>query len=424
MAGGTLIQIGDGSSQNGPFGIADTAGVYTYYPSLSAAVNAAVAGQVVEAFADYVETSNQVFLADKVDINLNGHSYTLDTVNSGSTLTNNSIGSCNIYNGKIRRLNGTDIFLDCTVKIDSVKFDIQFFGVTLENNNTITLSVTDTTDVSFSGNFKIVSSAPFTVPSVYAFDTVLDISNLTIFSDGECFLGVGLFGNITFNNCTMVSTGAGCIVCQTNLTLFNCKIDSSIGIGVTNNQSPVVIKNCLITTFSFLALLCSGEISDNKILSFSTDAVLLSSLTACRVINNVITSFQGRAIVGDFTTVFHRISGNFIESFAGSSIVISISGSTVLFISNNFITTTAVTVSNFHGILATRSGTTAFIITNNTFSHNVPSVSAFAIQATAGSLGLKLALNQIASGNLTPYGGNVIQEQLNTTDNYGNIQLN
>jgi hypothetical protein len=55
LGSGNLVVSG-GSS--GVFGISNSSGVYTYYATLTLAMAAAVSGNVIEMFADFVETGS------------------------------------------------------------------------------------------------------------------------------------------------------------------------------------------------------------------------------------------------------------------------------------------------------------------------------------------------------------------------------
>ena len=98
---------------SGPFGVpsATASGVYTYYPKLRDAVNAATGGQTVEVFADYTETDTSlagiVTLKNNVDINFNGHTYTYNDgglVNTAPFIDNSLPVNCALLNGTIKRI--------------------------------------------------------------------------------------------------------------------------------------------------------------------------------------------------------------------------------------------------------------------------------------------------------------------------------
>ena len=63
----------------GPVGVANSLGVYTYYNTFSSSMAAAPTGSTVEFFADVIETGSiSVNLRNGVNINGNGHTYTLN----------------------------------------------------------------------------------------------------------------------------------------------------------------------------------------------------------------------------------------------------------------------------------------------------------------------------------------------------------
>ena len=99
----------------GVWGIADSAGVYTFYSTLTLAMAAAVTGETIEMFADVTETGAvTIILKDGVTINGNGHTYTFttdgtqvfrtsDAISTTSTILNLNIvctsTSTNLYLG-------------------------------------------------------------------------------------------------------------------------------------------------------------------------------------------------------------------------------------------------------------------------------------------------------------------------------------
>lgn len=97
------------ASSGGPIGIANTSGSYTYYTSFSASMAAATAGSTVELFADITETSSvSINLKNGVNINGNGHTYTLNTAGTASCIQDNGVAvSCSISNITFTRLGGT-----------------------------------------------------------------------------------------------------------------------------------------------------------------------------------------------------------------------------------------------------------------------------------------------------------------------------
>lgn len=92
---------------SGVLGISNSAGTYTFYSTLGAAMSAATSGQVIEMFTDIIETTNSVTLKNGVKLNGNGHSYTY-TYASGNTFTEDISGSIfEFYNLTIKRTAAT-----------------------------------------------------------------------------------------------------------------------------------------------------------------------------------------------------------------------------------------------------------------------------------------------------------------------------
>jgi len=101
------------SGASGVFGITDSSGVYTYYATLILAMASATSGQTIELFSDYTETSGAVTLKNGVNINGNGHTYTLNKTGSNNTFTDGGVAvDCSIDNIKIIRTGGTTSLTD------------------------------------------------------------------------------------------------------------------------------------------------------------------------------------------------------------------------------------------------------------------------------------------------------------------------
>jgi len=102
------IDAAGGSGGSGIWGIANAAGVYTFYSTITLANAAASAGDTIVLFANVTETGVVTWnLVNGVNINLNGHTYTLDNGASIPAIADNSVAvECKISNGIIQRLNG------------------------------------------------------------------------------------------------------------------------------------------------------------------------------------------------------------------------------------------------------------------------------------------------------------------------------
>jgi hypothetical protein len=111
----TIVTIpGGGAGASGIFGIADAAGVYTYYSDLGAAITAASSNQTIQLFTDYRETSSvAVFLQSGVNINLNGHTYEYANTDINDTISDGGLAvTATIFNGTLKRTGVTVIAED------------------------------------------------------------------------------------------------------------------------------------------------------------------------------------------------------------------------------------------------------------------------------------------------------------------------
>jgi hypothetical protein len=110
-----VLNIPTPAGGSGIFGISNSSGVYTYYATLTLAMASATSGQTIEMFADVVETGAvTITLKNGVNINGNGHTYTLN--NSGLThaltVANTIVTSCSILNLNVIRTGSTGSLFD------------------------------------------------------------------------------------------------------------------------------------------------------------------------------------------------------------------------------------------------------------------------------------------------------------------------
>jgi len=426
MGKGTLIQIAT-KFEFGSFGISDTTGRYTYYPNLHSAVAAALPGQVVEAFANFVETANEVTLADQVDINLNGHTYTFDSAGSLSALTNGGVvgGSCRIYNGVIERVNAsTGGDGHATIKITDTAFNIELYGVTLTNNVGFVISDTESANSSFTGDFRVFCTASSPQAAIYNQNSSPSFLGALILSDGPCILGTN-GSNIVFAQCALQSNGSGAISQDGTVTAFETRIVSLAGVGI---QSFILnLQDCSLFTFGFTCTTGKGTISHSTFFSSGADAIEMTGSDSqnVKIFSNIIQAFGGRAINSSFAVGTHSIIGNDMNASGGTGLVCLVSGTVQMIISQNNILAFSSAAGSIHGILATRTGASAsIVINNNTIRHSVPSLTAYALNSAAGSLSINFFSNTFSSDvGFDVYGPNVVQGQVNTTDNFANIRI-
>ena len=245
----TLIQIqssGGGSSASGVFGISNAAGVYTYYATLTLAMAAATSGQVIEMFADVLETGAvSVTLKNGVNINGNGHTYTLSNSGTANALIDNSVAvSCEIFNIKIVRTlgatpsNTANMCLSIFSTTSEIKCSNAFFkntnGTSILNLGNLwgvsAVSTNGTSGTIYSGG-NIYDSYVESTNSNALFGNVGSIVNCTGIANTS---GVGInmnFGNV-YNSYGKSASGNG-------LNSANGKLFNSIGISTTGNAIDV-----------------------------------------------------------------------------------------------------------------------------------------------------------------------------------------
>lgn len=129
------IDAAGGSGASGIFGIANAAGVYTYYSDLGAAIAGATVGQTIQLFTNYTETTSVgVLMKNGVDINLNGHTYEYAAADINDTLTDGGIpATVTIFNGTLKRT-GSSAPTNTTgvcLKVSNTSSQITLQGVTV-----------------------------------------------------------------------------------------------------------------------------------------------------------------------------------------------------------------------------------------------------------------------------------------------------
>ena len=265
----TLIQISP-KSASGIFGISDSAGTYTYYTTLTLAMAAATSGQTIEMFADVVETGAvTVTLKNGVNINGNGHTYTLN--NSGLShafsAANSVTTSCNINNLNVVRTGSTGSITDnsCLILGINGTGSINCAGSTFGNSGSgcaIVFNSNSTHLINYAiayatttwGAIGMFTSAGGRLNNSIGFGISSgtgirchnggDIQNCTGYSDS----GYGIYGlsGSQSNSVGISSTGNGFFAAE---SAFNCVGRSISGIGF-EAQNGVNITGCVGVSIS------------------------------------------------------------------------------------------------------------------------------------------------------------------------------
>jgi hypothetical protein len=258
----------------GPFGIANTSGSYTYYTTFSSSMAAATSGQTVEMFADVTETTNiSIALKNGVNINGNGHTYTLNQAGTANCIQDGGVTvNCSISNITFKRLGGTASSTDTlcmyitgasiikaysTILIGGAtnmrcltvnNGSAEVYGIYAEGYNPITVTngtLNDSTGKSLNGGGISVGANGKIVKCIGYGVNVGGISNAGLAIDSYGYdSGVQGFGNSgTAINCTGWSGGSGGFATQPGSTCINCTGYSTAQIGFFSNGA-VNITSC------------------------------------------------------------------------------------------------------------------------------------------------------------------------------------
>jgi hypothetical protein len=283
---------------SGIFGIANTSGVYTYYATLTLAMAAAVSGQTVEMFSDVIETGAvTITLKNEVNINGNGHTYTLN--NSGLThaLTapNSVVTSCNILNLNVIRTGSTASLSDnsCLTLGINGSGVINCAGSTFRNSGNgcgILFNTSSTHEINYAvaygtniwGAIGIFSSSGAKLNNCIGYGTLGgygirchsggDIQNCTGVSDS----GYGIYGlGGNQSNCTGIATSG--VGFAGNNNAFNCvgKSISGVGFEIINGINNI---GCVGISVSGIGLsVLNGYVYNCTGISFSSRGVQLTN---------------------------------------------------------------------------------------------------------------------------------------------------
>ena len=223
----TIVTVAGAS---GVFGISDATGTYTYYATLTLAMAAATAGQTIELFADVTETGAvTITLKNGVNIQGNGHTYTLNTNDSTTAFVtpvsvNTSLSFTNI---NIVRSVGSGA---CMVLGTNSSSTIDFSGTRMINTGT---------GLGFTGALSVsaeISNLYASAVSAAAIQTNTP-GQILKFCEGRSISGYGLHtvnGGVYYN-CLGISNSSFGIYLQTgNGTAYNSIGVSSSSTGIAN----------------------------------------------------------------------------------------------------------------------------------------------------------------------------------------------
>ena len=444
-AGTALETYTPATASTGRFGIADSSGVYTYYTTLTLAMTAATSGQTIEFFTDYTETGAvTITLKDGVNINGNGHTYTLTSNADFKAFRDNNVN----IKSKIQNLNivrtgtGTDDSLNYILEVLNTSSVIYMDGSSIQSNNTCMLiggtvnggyysggrvSANNPTCVLLTGrlNNATLNQESVTLISGSTADTMM-VSNTNVSeiincnfnsTDIHCVRGSGL---IKATNVYSTSSNKSAIYNDGTGEIVGCAGYSSyitfenVGGGKCSNSSAISTGSYAITCGT------SGVISNCSARSAGNHAIYLAG--AGIVQNCSAYSTAGMGINGGVNARFYNCSAESTVNYALYGDIIKSCNA----VSHASITTTATTYDNCsienrwnnaggHGI-AVYNGCDI----NNTVI-KVTNASANCLYSGSAS-SLKYA-NNVFKGATTAVNANITQTIVNTHDSQGNILI-
>ena len=240
----------------GVWGIANTAGVYTFYSTLTLAMAAATSGQTIEMFADVTETGAvTITLKNGVTINGNSHTYTINNTTTHNFLIDNNVAITFRINNLIVR-----------------KIGVQ----TVDTDNYLINQLNTNSNFDFSNSY------------FYSTATVGRINGRLT---GGYYNG---FGNTFIASCTLLNYG---IISDINVEIGNYTGDGSTIYGFVNYGT---LQNCNITTSNIQGLRNLGGSVAKNINVVSTNNVAFTAvyndgeLMNC-TINSVVSSLQNNS---------------------------------------------------------------------------------------------------------------------------------
>jgi hypothetical protein len=407
---------------SGPFGISNTSGSYTYYTTFSASIAAATSGQTVEMFADITETGSvTVTLKNGVNINGNGHTYTLTNPTGPNAFSLPSNATCFLFDAVLRILNSSGSLIvlgtNSTLRGNAVLYgsgstssdyvitttfaipaNISGFTIIADGaKNGIFLG-----NGSFGDNLQIYSN---TGTSLWVQDSA-QARNCNIYATNPTSRAVSIQGGLFYSMIYSGGTNAATAVYMqsSNSTsfprgIYSCDIKSLTGHGLTM-ENAMDLEDCTITTYG----------TNRNALTFETNALA----TYTDVHKCVLRSINGACV----NQVLRWVSFTDCYLFAGSG-----SGITNSFNNSTF---NVVRLRDSYIEVAHNSNTSHGVLLSNNTTHEI--TDCFFSLANSGSYALKAQGTTTAKYAQNSFSGatiaidpNITQGMINTQDNFGNI---
>jgi hypothetical protein len=426
---------------SGVFGIANTSGVYTYYATLTLAMAAAVAGQTIEMFADVTETGAvTINLKNGVNINGNGHSYTLSNTGTVSCLSDNGVAvTCSITDLTLNRIGSTSQSItNTTCLLVTGASRIDFTGSKAFASNATSVIVNNSGAI-VSNVYAYGASGAQAATTIYVNAGRLENSTAYNNANNAGFFVYGLQNLGTIVNCIAHQTSGHPAILSSGIMIDCVGYSTSTGAGVRNAGIGIGSTGYSSGGAGFIADVnttnqsCNGYSSGGRGFEISGSA-------NCRVMNCSGFSTAGYGILAYNSFVqnstahststnglylsnagdgFGSISNCTITSdaaaalFCNPSSLMSVSNSTMLSRWNNAAGHAAVLG------LTVFSGAPFVDFFNNTFI--VSNASANCLNS-ANAVSVRYA-SSVFRNSTTPVNANITQLVTNTEDNQGNILI-
>ena len=423
---GTFIQIqsSGGGSASGIWGISNATGVYTYYTTLTLAMAAATSGQVIEMFADVTETGAvTITLKNGVNINGNGHTYTLNNSGTSNCIQDNAVAvSCTISNITFKRLGGSPSSVNTLCMYITGASNIRCSSTILIGGPTYMRCLTiNNGSAEVYGIYAQGYNPTITVTSGTLIDSTaraVDGAAITVEANGKLI------------NCTGYGSNAGGI--NNGGTATNCTgYDGSVG-GFTNTGTAL---NCTGSSPGSTGFTCGGGSNSVNCIGYSSAGVGFFSNGGVNIISckGFSTAGAGLAMINGAaydSMGFSTTSNGMAASNSGGSIsdlrscrAISLAAVAISMANTNpgckiYNTEAYSKWDNVLGHGITVAGSNAEIVQCTI---EVTNATAKAINA-ASALTTKYA-NNAFKGSTNPISTNITQSIINTHDNQGNILI-
>jgi len=427
MSGGTFIQkTSTGTSSYGKIGIADTAGQYTYYTSLSTAIAAAVVGDVIVFFTDVIETNAiTCVIPSGVDLNLNGYTYTLNNTGINNAIETVSVGINNIYNGRVLRTNNGISSSTQGVALKSLG-TLNLYGVLIENDSLSSAVLAE--DTVINGEWEAKSAHPST-PTIFVQNADCVFYNLKIASPYYSIESSG--PAIDIFNSRLISSLGSAIYSLSNVSIFNSDIRCSGGNAVLVDSGTVscYISVLLSNQGNTIEISSAGSVNiiNCTILAVNSGGVFVNSESASSFIShNIIRTLFGSAIRINGGTHEKYITHNNCITTNNAGTVISVDVlSANTFIENNTLRIANLSIVNpVQTIRINKLGTGSVYIIGNSLTSLSTILGSYNITATVLNTLIFFTGNTFKVNLLeSPVGPNVTQALVSTPDLYGNIEL-